>query len=156
MGTPVDGPSFWDWVYELARTRGANVFVGTLMLETKSVNRPAHSAQESSSTANSMLHLTSRAGSCAALRNVEFAMKLKSQSGSSRRLRLPRRTAGILFIRAKVVLAWETGYGAESATLTWSRTKAWVERCASTPASSRSSRAVRINEARCSSENSKV
>ena len=78
MGTPADGPSFWDWVCEVARMREANTSVGIPMLETKSVDRPAHSAQESSSTANSMLHLTSRAGSCAALRNVEFVMKLKS------------------------------------------------------------------------------
>ena len=124
MGTPADGPSFWDWVFEVARTREANIYVGILMLETKCVARPARFAQESSSTANSMLHLTSRAGSCAALRNVEFVMKLKLRFGSSRRLRPSRRTAGTSSIRARVVLALEIGYGAQNAILTWSRIKA--------------------------------
>ena len=156
MGTPVDGPSFWGWVFEVARTREANIYAGILMLETKCVARPAHFAQESSSTANSMPHLTSRAGSCAALRNVEFAMKLKSQSGSSRRLRPPRRIAVTSSIRAGAALALGTGYGAQSATLNWSRTKNWVGRCASILVSSRSSRGALIRGAACSLESSKV
>ena len=118
MGTPVDGPSFWDWVCEVARMREANASVAILTLETKSADHPAHSAQESSSIANSMPLLMSRAGSCAAHRNVELVMKPKLRYGSSRRLRQSRRTAGTSSIRASLVLVLETGSGAQNAILT--------------------------------------
>ena len=156
MGTPEGRRPILDWPCMLVRTSEVNVFVGTQMQETKSTDRPARSARAFLSTVSSTPHPTSRDGLCAARRSVGHVMKPKLPCGSSRHPRLSWRAAGTSSIRVRAVLVLETGCGARNATRTWFLTKDWDEKCAFTPASSRSSRAERIREVACSSVNSRA